>query len=139
MQWPRVGKSVRIWPQRSLRLRSNINAASSCNLHNAYGSYELTKEERSHRLQFTKATMHGTSRPCLRGTVERVTHECCRVERANNSNAFDLFFEQESQPYLIFTMIRTPSSYGNPCFTSCLLVVGYQIYYIHCEIREFFR
>lgn len=22
------------------------------------------------------------------------------------------FFEQESQPYLIFTMIRTPSSYG---------------------------
>ncbi|WVY94955.1 hypothetical protein V8G54_000227 (mitochondrion) [Vigna mungo] len=32
--------------------------------------------------------MHGTSRPCLRGTVERATHECCRVGRANNSNAF---------------------------------------------------
>jgi hypothetical protein len=27
------------------------------------------------------ATMHGTSRPCLRGTVERATHECCRVGR----------------------------------------------------------
>ncbi|KAL1300722.1 hypothetical protein AAHE18_18G202200 [Arachis hypogaea] len=24
-------------------------------------------------------TMHGTSRPCLRRTVERATHECCRV------------------------------------------------------------
>ncbi|KAK6774819.1 hypothetical protein RDI58_023624 [Solanum bulbocastanum] len=58
------------------------------------------------------ATMHGTSRPCLRGTVELATHECCRVGRANNSKAFGLFFEQESQPYLIFTMIRTPSSYG---------------------------
>lgn len=58
------------------------------------------------------ATMHGTSRPCLRGTVERATHECCRVGRANNSNAFGLFFEQESQRYLTFTMIRTPSSYG---------------------------
>ena len=46
------------------------------------------------------ATMHGTSRPCLRGTVERATHECCRVGRANNSNAFGLFFEQESQRYL---------------------------------------
>ena len=46
------------------------------------------------------ATMHSTSRPCLRGTVERATHECCRVGRANNSNAFGLFFEQESQPYL---------------------------------------
>ncbi|OMO52286.1 hypothetical protein CCACVL1_29280 [Corchorus capsularis] len=23
----------------------------------------------------------------LRGTVERATHECCRVGRANNSNA----------------------------------------------------
>jgi len=44
--------------------------------------------------------MHGTSRPCLRGTVERATHECCRVGRANNSNAFGLFFEQESQRYL---------------------------------------
>ncbi|GAA0164857.1 hypothetical protein LIER_20400 [Lithospermum erythrorhizon] len=31
--------------------------------------------------------MHGTSRPCLRGTVERATHECCRVGRENNSNA----------------------------------------------------
>ena len=59
-----------------------------------------------------RATMHGTSRPCLRGTVERATHECCRVGRANNSNAFGLFFEQESQRYLTFTMIRTPSSYG---------------------------
>ncbi|CAN4115806.1 unnamed protein product [Withania somnifera] len=39
------------------------------------------------------ATMHGTSRPRLRGTVELATYECCR-------------------PYLIFTMIRTPSSYG---------------------------
>ena len=58
------------------------------------------------------ATMHGTSRPCLRGTVERATHECCRVGRANYSNAFGLFFEQESQRYLTFTMIRTPSSYG---------------------------
>ena len=54
----------------------------------------------------------GTSRPCLRGTVERATHECCRVGRANNSNAFGQFFEQESQRYLTFTMIRTPSSYG---------------------------
>lgn len=27
-------------------------------------------------------------------------------------NAFGLFFEQESQRYLTFTMIRTPSSYG---------------------------
>ncbi|CAN4127028.1 unnamed protein product [Withania somnifera] len=34
------------------------------------------------------ATMHGTSRPCLRGTVELATHECCRVGRANNSKAF---------------------------------------------------
>ena len=58
------------------------------------------------------ATMHGTSRPCLRGTVERATHECCRVGRANNSNVFGQFFEQESQRYLTFTMIRTPSSYG---------------------------
>ncbi|KAF1899695.1 hypothetical protein Lal_00019825 [Lupinus albus] len=58
------------------------------------------------------ATMHSTSRPCLRGTVERATHECCRVGRANNSNAFGLFFEQESQRYLTFTMIRTPSYYG---------------------------
>ncbi|KAK8681214.1 hypothetical protein V6N13_053621 [Hibiscus sabdariffa] len=33
--------------------------------------------------------MHGTSRPCLRGTVERATHECCRVGRANYSNAFE--------------------------------------------------
>ncbi len=56
--------------------------------------------------------MHGTSRPCLRGTVERATHECCQVERADNSNVFGLFFEQESQRYLTFTMIRTPSSYG---------------------------
>ena len=56
--------------------------------------------------------MHGTSRPCLQGTVERTTHECCQVGRANNSNAFGLFFEQESQSYLTFTMIRTPSSYG---------------------------
>lgn len=44
--------------------------------------------------------MHGTSRPCLRGTVERATHECCQVERADNSNVFGLFFEQESQRYL---------------------------------------
>lgn len=44
--------------------------------------------------------MHGTSRSCLRGTVERATHECCRVGRAKNSNAFGLFFEQESQRYL---------------------------------------
>nr|XP_016462469.1 PREDICTED: NADH-ubiquinone oxidoreductase chain 4-like [Nicotiana tabacum] len=35
------------------------------------------------------ATMHGTSRPCLRGTVELATHECCRVGRANNSKAFE--------------------------------------------------
>ncbi|RWR98287.1 NADH-quinone oxidoreductase protein [Cinnamomum micranthum f. kanehirae] len=56
--------------------------------------------------------MHGTSRPCLRRTVERATHGCCRVGRANNSNAFAQFFEQESQRYLTFTMIRTPSSYG---------------------------
>ncbi|RWR97819.1 NADH-quinone oxidoreductase protein [Cinnamomum micranthum f. kanehirae] len=41
-------------------------------------------------------------------TVERATHECCRVGRANNSNAFAQFFEQESQRYLTFTMIRTP-------------------------------
>ena len=46
------------------------------------------------------ATMHGTSRPCLRGTVERATHECVRVGRANNSNVFGQFFEQESQRYL---------------------------------------
>ena len=59
-----------------------------------------------------EATMHGTSRPCLRGTVERATHECVRVGRANNSNVFGQFFEQESQRYLTFTMIRTPSSYG---------------------------
>lgn len=59
-----------------------------------------------------RATMHGTSRPCLRGTVERATHECCQVERADNSNVFGLFFEQESQRYLTFTMIWTPSSYG---------------------------
>ncbi|CAB4272137.1 unnamed protein product [Prunus armeniaca] len=58
------------------------------------------------------ATVHGTSRPCLRGTVERAIHECSRVGRANNSNAFGLLFEQESQRYLTFTMIRTPSSYG---------------------------
>jgi hypothetical protein len=38
--------------------------------------------------------------------------ECCRVGRANNSNVFGQFFEQESQRYLTFTMIRTPSSYG---------------------------
>ncbi|KAH0746372.1 hypothetical protein KY285_008029 [Solanum tuberosum] len=35
------------------------------------------------------ATMHGTSRPCLQGTVELATHECCRVGRANNSKAFE--------------------------------------------------
>nr|XP_019067279.1 uncharacterized protein LOC109119265 [Solanum lycopersicum] len=40
------------------------------------------------------ATMHGTSRPCLRGTVELATHECCRVGRANNSKAFGLFLSK---------------------------------------------
>ncbi|CAI8619481.1 unnamed protein product [Vicia faba] len=53
---------------------------------------------------------HACSRLCLRGTVERATHECCRVGRANNSNAFGLIFEQESQRYLTFTMIRTPKA-----------------------------
>lgn len=68
--------------------------------------------------------MHGTSRPCLRGTVERATHECCRVGRANNSNAFGQFFEQESQRYLTFTMIRTPSSYGRARGVSFNMMMG---------------
>ncbi|OAY63200.1 NADH-ubiquinone oxidoreductase chain 4 [Ananas comosus] len=55
------------------------------------------------------ATMHGTSRPCLRGTVERATHECCRVGRANNSKVFGQFL---SKNHSLTTMIRTPSSYG---------------------------
>lgn len=71
-----------------------------------------------------EATMHGTSRPCLRGTVERATHECSRVGRANNSNAFGQFFEQESQRYLTFTMIRTPSSYGRALGVSFNMMMG---------------
>ena len=55
--------------------------------------------------------MHGTSRPCLRGTVERAIHECCRVGRANNSNVFGLFFEKESQRYLTLTMHDTDSKF----------------------------
>lgn len=44
--------------------------------------------------------------------------------RANNSNAFGQFFEQESQRYLTFTMIRTPSSYGRARGVSFNMMMG---------------
>ena len=96
-------------PKLKLDFTKKIRLAQGRSLFLAKPSLFLGGTERK---KVRGATMHGTSRPCLRGTVERATHECCRVGRANNSNAFGLFFEQESQRYLTFTMIRTPSSYG---------------------------
>jgi hypothetical protein len=53
-------------------------------------------------------SMVGTSRPCLRGTVERATHECGSDEPITRTRSVCFLSKNHS---VTFTMIRTPSSY----------------------------